>query len=75
MTTPDKVDQLEVEGRIIAVLPGSLFRVEADNKQLVFATVSSKMWKHWVRLVVGDRVKMDMAAYDLHKGRITCRLK
>lgn len=75
MISLDKADQLEIEGRIVAVLPGSLFRVEADDKRLVFATVSSKMWKHWVRLVVGDRVKMDMAAHDLDKGRITCRLK
>jgi translation initiation factor IF-1 len=75
MTVPDIADNLEVEGCIINVLPGNLFRVELDNRHLVLATVSSKMWKRWVRLAVGDRVKMDMAPHELNKARITCRLK
>ena len=59
----------------MTVLPGTLFRVELDNQQMVLATVSSKMWKRWVRLSVGDRVKMEVAPYDLNKARITWRLE
>ena len=66
---------IEVEGRILTVLQGTQFRVELDNKQMVFASVSSKMWKHWVRLNAGDRVKMEMAPYDLTQARITSRLE
>ena len=66
---------IEVEGRIISVLPSTMFRVELDNKHLVLATVSGKMRKHWVRLTVGDRVKMEMSPYDLNKARITWRLR
>jgi len=66
---------IEVEGRILAVLQDTQFWVELDNKQMVLASVSSKMWKHWVRLNVGDRVKMEMAPYDLTRARITCRLE
>ena len=75
MTTPDEAAYLEIEGRIVSLLPACQFRVEMDNKHLVVATVSSKMWKRWVRLTVGDRVKMEMAPYDLHRARITWRLK
>jgi translation initiation factor IF-1 len=52
-----------------------MFRVELDNKHLVLATICGKMRKRWVRLTVGDRVKMEMSPYDLSKGRITWRLK
>ena len=72
---PSKEEHIEVEGRIITVLPGTLFRVELDNQHLVLATVSGKMRKHWVRLMAGDRVKMEMSPYDLNKARITWRLK
>jgi translation initiation factor IF-1 len=65
---------VEVEGRIVMVLPGILFRVELDNQQLVLATVSSKMWQRWVRLVVGDRVRLEMVAHDPDHARITWRL-
>ena len=71
----EKEDHIEVEGSIVAVLPSTLFRVELDNKHLVLATVSGKIRKRWVRLTVGDRVKMDMSPYDLNKARITWRLK
>ena len=64
-----------VEGRVQTVLPGTMFRVELDNKHLVLATICGKMRKRWVRLTVGDRVRMEMSPYDLGKGRITWRLK
>ena len=70
-----KEEHIEVEGRILTVLQGTQFRVELDNKQLVVASVSSKMWKCWVRLNSGDRVKMEMAPYDLTRARITRRLE
>ncbi len=66
---------VEIEGTINTVLPGTMFRVELDNKHLVLATISGKMRKRWVRLTVGDRVKMEMSTYDLDKARIVWRLK
>jgi translation initiation factor IF-1 len=66
---------VEVEGVVHTVLPGTMFRVELDNKHLVLATISGKMRKRWVRLTVGDRVKMEMSPYDLDKARIVWRLK
>jgi translation initiation factor IF-1 len=72
---PTKEDHIEVEGCITTVLPGTMFRVELENKHLVLATVCGKMRKRWVRLTAGDRVKMEMSPYDLNKARITWRLK
>jgi translation initiation factor IF-1 len=75
MPVSDKEQHIEVEGCITTVLPSTMFRVELDNKHMVLATVSGKMRKHWVRLTVGDRVKMEMSPYDLNKARITWRLR
>jgi len=72
--TSTKEAHIEVEGRITVVLPGTMFKVELDNKHLVLATVSGKMRKRWVRLTTGDRVKMEMSPYDLNKARIVWRL-
>jgi translation initiation factor IF-1 len=72
---PNKEQPIEVEGRIAVVLPGTMFRVELDiNKHMVLATICGKMRKRWVRLTVGDRVKMEMSPYDLNKARITWRM-
>ena len=68
-------EHIEVEGRIDTVLPGTMFRVELDNKHMVLATICGKMRKRWVRLTAGDRVKMEMSPYDLNKARITWRLR
>jgi translation initiation factor IF-1 len=67
-------EHIEVEGRIFSVLAGTMFRVELDNKHQVLATISGKMRKRFVRLTVGDRVKMEMSPYDLNKARIVWRL-
>jgi len=67
-------EHIEVEGRILTVLAGTMFRVELDNKHQVLATISGKMSKRFVRLIVGDRVKMEMSPYDLNKARIVWRL-
>ena len=66
---------IEVEGTIATVLPGTMFRVVLDNKHEVLAHISGKMRKHFVRLTVGDRVRMEMSPYDLSKARITYRLR
>ena len=66
---------IEVEGRVTVVLPGTMFRVQLDNEHLVLATISGKMRKRFVRLTVGDRVKMEMSPYDLDKARIVWRLR
>lgn len=70
-----KEGHIEVEGVVTTVLPGTMFRVELDNKHLVLATICGKMRKRWVRLTAGDRVKMEMSSYDLSKARITWRLR
>lgn len=72
---PMKEEHIEVEGTVHTVLPATMFRVQLDNKHLVLATICGKMRKRWVRLTVGDRVKMEMSPYDLHKARITWRLR
>jgi translation initiation factor IF-1 len=70
-----KEEHIQVEGCVQTVLPGTMFRVELDNKHLVLATICGKMRKRWVRLTVGDRVKMEMSPYDLNKARITWRMR
>ena len=68
-------EHIEVEGRIQTVLAGTMFRVELDNsKHVVLAHISGKMRKRFVRLTVGDRVKMEMSPYDLNKARIVWRI-
>ncbi len=70
-----KEEHIEVEGVVSTVLAGTMFRVILDNKHSVLATICGKMRKRWVRLTVGDRVRMEMSPYDLNKGRITWRLR
>jgi translation initiation factor IF-1 len=67
-------DLVNIEGTIVTVLPGTMFRVELPNKHQVLAHISGKMRKRFIRLVVGDRVKMEMTTYDLAKARIVYRL-
>ena len=66
---------IELEGTIHTVLPGTMFRVILDNKHEVLAHISGKMRKRFVRLTVGDRVRIEMSPYDLSKARITYRLR
>src|SRR5438105_1789553 len=65
---------IELEGTITSVLPGTMFRVELANDHLVLAHISGKMRKRFIRLTVGDRVKMEMSPYDVNKARIVYRL-
>lgn len=66
---------VEVEGKIVAVLPGTMFRAQLENGHIVLAHISGKLRKHFIRLAAGDRVKMEMSPYDLEKARITFRVK
>ena len=69
-------EAIEVEGTVTTVLPGTMFRVALhQNNHEVLAHISGKMRKHWVRLTVGDKVRMEMSPYDLSKARITYRLR
>ena len=66
---------VEIEGKIVAVLPGTMFRVELDNGHQVLAHISGKLRKHFIKITVGDTVKMEMSPYDLEKARIVYRLR
>jgi translation initiation factor IF-1 len=66
---------IDIEGKIVAVLAGTMFRVELDNQHQVLAHISGKMRKRFIRLANGDRVKLEMSPYDLDKARIVYRLQ
>ena len=68
-------EPIEIEGTVATVLPGTMFRVRLDNGHEILAHLSGKMRKHFVRLTVGDRVRLEMSPYDLTKARITYRLR
>ncbi len=70
-----KEDVIEMEGTVIETLPNTMFRVKLDNGHVITAHISGKMRKHYIRILTGDRVKVEMTPYDLSKGRITFRLK
>src|SRR5205085_1103660 len=65
---------IELEGTIMSVLPGTMFRVALANEHLVLAHISGKMRKRFIRLTIGDRVKLQMSPYDIDKARIVYRL-
>jgi translation initiation factor IF-1 len=73
-TMIDSEKAIELEGTIMSVLPGTMFRVALANDHLVLAHISGKMRKRFIRLTVGDRVRMQMSPYDTAKGRIVYRL-
>ncbi len=66
---------IEVEGKIVTVLPGTMFRVQLTNGHMVLAHISGKLRKHFIKIAAGDMVKMEMSPYDLDKARITFRLR
>ncbi len=70
-----KEEAIEVEGKVIEPLPNAMFRVELDNGHKVLAHVSGKMRMHYIRILPGDRVKVELSPYDLTRGRITFRVK
>ena len=70
-----KEDSIEVEGTVLEPLPNAMFRVELDNGHKILAHVSGKMRMHFIRILVGDKVKVQLSPYDLTRGRITYRHK
>jgi translation initiation factor IF-1 len=70
-----KEDLIEVEGTIVEALPNAMFRVELENKHIVLAHVSGKIRMNFIRILPGDKVKLELSPYDLSRGRITFRLK
>ena len=70
-----KDDIIEFEGEVIDTLPNTLFKVRLENGHEIIAHISGKMRKHYIRILTGDKVKVEMTPYDLSKGRITKRSK
>lgn len=68
-----KEEQIEMEGKVIETLPNTMFRVELANGHVVTAHISGKMRKHYIRILTGDTVTVELTPYDLSKGRITFR--
>jgi translation initiation factor IF-1 len=70
-------DSIEVEGKVVAVLPGTMFKVQLSNStgHVVLAHISGKLRKNFIKIAAGDTVKMEMSPYDLDKARITFRMK
>ena len=70
-----KTDEIECEGVVLEKLPNAMFKVELENKHVVLAHVSGKMRMHYIKILPGDKVKMEMSIYDLTKARIIFRYK
>jgi translation initiation factor IF-1 len=70
-----KEESIEVEGTVLEPLPNAMFRVELDNGHKILAHISGKMRMHFIRILVGDKVKVQLSPYDLTRGRITYRSK
>ncbi len=70
-----KADAIEVEGIVIETLPNAMFRVELDNGHRILAHISGKMRMHFIKILPGDKVVVEISPYDLTRGRITYRSK
>jgi translation initiation factor IF-1 len=68
-------DKILVEGNVVEALPATQFKVRLDNGHEVLAYLSGKMRKHYIRILLGDRVRLEMSPYDLSRGRIVYRQK
>jgi translation initiation factor IF-1 len=68
-------DAIELEGTVVEPLPNAMFRVELENGHKVLAHISGKMRMHYIRILPGDKVVVELSPYDLTRGRITYRLK
>ena len=75
MATKASKQKVEVEGTIIEALPNTQFRVQLDNDHEVLAYISGKMRKYYIRILLGDRVRVELSPYDLSRGRIVYRFK
>jgi translation initiation factor IF-1 len=72
---PKQEEKIEVEGTVIEALPATQFRVELDSGHSVLAYLSGKMRKYYIRILLGDRVRVELSPYDLTRGRITYRFR
>ncbi|MCJ7652139.1 MAG: translation initiation factor IF-1 [Actinobacteria bacterium] len=70
-----KEEAIEIEGTVLEPLPNAMFRVELENGHKVLAHISGKMRMHYIRILPGDRVTVELSPYDLSRGRITYRYK
>jgi len=70
-----KEEPIEVEGVVVEPLPNAMFRVKLDNGHIVLAHISGKMRMHYIRILSGDRVTVELSPYDLNRGRIIYRAK
>ena len=70
-----KTDVIEIEGTVVEKLPNTMFQVELENGHKVLATISGKLRMNYIRILPGDKVKVQMSPYDLTRGRITWRSK
>ena len=70
-----KEDAIQMEGEVVETLPNTTFRVKLKNGHIVTAHISGKMRKHYIRILPGDRVKVELSPYDLSKGRIVYRAR
>jgi|TARA_B110000196_G_C21079238_1_gene631584 translation initiation factor IF-1 len=68
-----KEDLIEMDGEVIETLPNTTFRVKLENEHVVIAHISGRMRKHYIRILTGDKVKVEITPYDLSKGRIIFR--
>ncbi|URQ63588.1 translation initiation factor IF-1 [SAR86 cluster bacterium] len=68
-------DTIEMQGKVIEVLPNTVFRVQLENDHIITAHISGKMRKNYIRIMNGDNVTVELSPYDLSKGRITFRTK
>jgi translation initiation factor IF-1 len=71
----NKEETIEVEGTVLESLPNAMFRVELDNGHKVLAHISGKMRMHYIKILPGDKVKVELSPYDLNRGRIIYRHK
>ena len=75
LVAKQKEEAIELEGEVTEALPNTMFRVQLDNSHSVLAHISGKMRKNYIRILPGDRVKVELSPYDLSRGRITYRFK
>lgn len=68
-------EKIEVEGEVVEALPSTMFKVKLEKEHVVLATISGKMRKNYIKILPGDRVKVELSPYDLSKGRITYRYR
>lgn len=70
-----KEETIQVEGKVLETLPNAMFKVELDNGHIVLAHISGKMRMHFIKILSGDKVTLELSPYDLTRGRITYRYK